>query len=385
MIFLSKLKIKYKIILLVTITISLSSIIFALILYLEIENSILDKVNEKILIVEKTNKYPPDFFYKTVDKNILPPEIYKKIKNEYNKTTSQALVSFLFYNIIVLVIILLIASSICLFISQSITSPIYKLIEKTKEVIGGNFDTQINIEGDYELNILAKHFNLMLIAIEETVNEVKKSEKKVKVIKNTLDNFIDVIPHIFYSFKVDGQLIIWNKALEKETGYKKHEVIQMKATDFFDKEEVPVIKESIRKVIKNGHDTVLAKISTKDNKKVPFSFTGNLLTLEDNTPYAIVGVGTNISNQLKAEQQLKLQTKKLTEAAQSSTELQNKISHEFIDSVNKILNYSEHITKDVSDNTALEDAKNINKYGLNLLKQINKLFKISNNSSDTEK
>ena len=383
--FFSKLKIKYKIILLVTITISLSSIIFALVLYLEIENNALKEFNGKILVLEKKNEHLPHSPYKIVNEQSIPSDIYQKAEYGYNKSTNRTLASFFFFNLIILIAILLIASVVCLFISQSITSPIYKLIEKTKGVTSGDFNTQIDINGNYELNILAKHFNQMLLAIEETINEVKKSEKKVKVMKSTLDNFIDVIPHIFYSFKIDGQLIIWNKTLEKETGYKKNEIIQMNATDFFDKDEAVTIEKSIKRVIKNGHDTVISKILTKDKKKIPFSFTGNLLTLEDNTPYAIVGVGTNISDQLKAEQQLKLQTKKLAEAAQNNKVLQSKISNEFIDSVNKILTYSKHIAKDVSSNSTIEDAKNINKYGLNLLKQLNRLFKTSNNSTDSPK
>jgi signal transduction histidine kinase len=90
---------------------------------------------------------------------------------------------------------ILLSLSIGLYISRSISEPLYKLIHGTKEIEKGNYGTSVDLDTKGELRLLADSFNSMARELKERIDAINKLNRELKESNQTKDKFFSIIAH----------------------------------------------------------------------------------------------------------------------------------------------------------------------------------------------
>jgi PAS domain S-box-containing protein len=130
----------------------------------------------------------------------------------------------------------------------------------------------------------------------------KKAEDAQIIEKQFSSAIIDSIPGVFYVLDANGNFVRDNRYHQVVLGYSGEEILKMNALDTIAEEDRDLIAQKIRDVFEKGFTIVSAHILTRDGKKIPYLFTGYPTEMEGK-PY-LVGMGVDISERVKAEQEV---------------------------------------------------------------------------------
>ncbi|MBD3181828.1 PAS domain S-box protein, partial [Candidatus Poribacteria bacterium] len=211
-------------------------------------------------------------------------------------------------------------------VSKSISRPIRKLSESTKNVninkLGMTAESQIpyaEIKGRDEIAELSHAFNDMLDKLKEEIAERKRSQEErieavaeaeaAKVATETIEGMMDPV------FITDnkGEITQFNRAFKEVLGYGK-EAIGKTLLDFVDPEDVGDIIKSREKGFKNGQIGDLeCSIISKDGKVIPVSINSTINYDSDNNPKGTISSVRDITQRKLAEDELKETAWKLGE------------------------------------------------------------------------
>lgn len=159
---------------------------------------------------------------------------------------------------------------------ESFIIPIFSEFEKVIGVLGAALDITDRKRFDFEL---------------------KKSQEFQQAL-------IDSIPGLLYLYDAKGELTFWNKQHETITGYSTEELNHFKLMDWYpdDPKSQEAVIKGLENVQRDGFGESEADLHIKDGSTLPFYFTACPLTI-DHEDY-FVGVGIDISNRKKMEQEL---------------------------------------------------------------------------------
>lgn len=90
---------------------------------------------------------------------------------------------------------ILLSLTIGLYISKSISEPLYKLISGTKEISNGNLETTVKLKTKGELQILADSFNDMSKELKARITAINKLNKELEESNQTKDKYFSIIAH----------------------------------------------------------------------------------------------------------------------------------------------------------------------------------------------
>jgi PAS domain S-box-containing protein len=135
------------------------------------------------------------------------------------------------------------------------------------------------------------------------ITEQKRIERSIREASDLAEKLIDSLPGVFYFFDATGKFIRWNRQFESVTGYSAEEIAGMHPTDFFGEEEKQYIAERIEGVFAKGINDAEAQFVTKTGGKIPYYFKAVLL--EYNGGPCLLGNGIDITERIKAEEELK--------------------------------------------------------------------------------
>ncbi|HET7649983.1 MAG TPA: PAS domain S-box protein [Gammaproteobacteria bacterium] len=113
---------------------------------------------------------------------------------------------------------------------------------------------------------------------------------------------IDSMAGILYFYNDRGQFLRWNRNFETISGYTAAEIAHMHPRDFFAPEDRPQLEARVAEVFRLGESTLEAPFRSKDGTKHPYFFTGR--RVEYKGAPCLVGIGIDISERLKAEQEM---------------------------------------------------------------------------------
>jgi PAS domain S-box-containing protein len=182
---------------------------------------------------------------------------------------------------------------------------------------------------------------IILLAIEDIterkrleVTERKLSDEKLKEEKTFIENALNAMKDVFFVFDLEGKFLRWNKTLNSVTGYLDREIALMKPVDLFRNDDIRIITEAIQTAVKEGSVTVEALFFTKDGRQIPYDFSASLLRGAHGKPIGISGVGRDLTEHKKLEQQF-LQAQKM----EAVGTLAGGIAHDFNNILTAIVGY----------------------------------------------
>ena len=123
------------------------------------------------------------------------------------------------------------------------------------------------------------------------------------------DAVINSLPGIFYVFDETGHILLWNKNLERVTGYSAAEIALRTPLDYVPDEEHPLVADRIREAFEGGSADAEITLVSKSGTRTPFYVTGSRMLLDGTT--CLVGMGIDVTRRKEAEQRLNRSRKQL--------------------------------------------------------------------------
>lgn len=118
-----------------------------------------------------------------------------------------------------------------------------------------------------------------------------------------LEAVFESVPGLLFLYTEDGRLIRWNKRHEEMTGYTSDELMNFRAEDWFDEEDLATMAKEWHKVFSEGQTQTELNLILKDGRRVPYFLTGVRLML-DGKPH-LVGIGIDITDKKRQEEALR--------------------------------------------------------------------------------
>ncbi len=169
----------------------------------------------------------------------------------------------------------------------------------------------IGIAGNYVLQASSMVAKVLEAHLEDLVNQ---RTAELQASQDLTNNIINSLPGIFYMLDEQGHFVRWNDLFVQVTGYPAEEIAQMLATALFSSEEIPQVQRAILEVFQSGASLVEATLVSKNGTQTPYYFTG-VRTIMDGKPY-LVGVGIDVSERKKAEEERERLQQQVIEAQQ---------------------------------------------------------------------
>jgi len=140
-----------------------------------------------------------------------------------------------------------------------------------------------------------------------------------------LSALLATMPDAVILYDLEGRPLRWNKAFAWLTGYSDEEISTMSAMDFHSEEEVAAVAESFGNIVQTGSPMYIeARVRNKDGRDIPCSLSGSLLKDADGKVVGLLGVGRNITEQKRLEEELRGHREHLEElVARRTSELEN--------------------------------------------------------------
>ena len=142
----------------------------------------------------------------------------------------------------------------------------------------------------------------LLLSVNRDISARKESEQRFLEEKGLTEAVMNSLPGIFYLFDPAGNMVRWNKNVEKVFGYKTGQIKDMRALDFVPAHFLDSVTMAIQEVISKGNATVEAELMAKDGTCLPFFLSGSLLRTKD--AIYVIGTGIDLSEKRQAEEKL---------------------------------------------------------------------------------
>ena len=117
-----------------------------------------------------------------------------------------------------------------------------------------------------------------------------------------------------FALDTQGNVVKWNRRLGDVTGYSVAELWNKPALAFVPPEEQARTAAAIQRVFMDGYAELEGHLLTKEHRLIPYHWTGALLRNHHGEPVGITGIGRDVSEKKRAEEELQRQQRHLVEA-----------------------------------------------------------------------
>lgn len=223
-------------------------------------------------------------------------------------------------------------------LSLWVTKPIINLDRFAHELGKRGFNSSyiVNINNHDEIGRLALSFNTMAANLEKTT-----------VSKDFMDNIISSMMDALIVIDSDLKIKTINNAVTDLLNYSPDELINNSIDIIFPvPEESPLRGERLAKIISQGgfknYETTFHK---KGGAKVPILLSCSVMKEDNSKLKYIVCTSKDITERKQAEEELLLQTEKLTQTNQELQSFAYAASHDLQEPLRKIVSFSDRIIK----------------------------------------
>jgi len=211
------------------------------------------------------------------------------------------------------------------FIEESSLDDLRKRMEKVftegYAELQANFMRKDGTGVPYYFNGILINYNdkpcIMGVGID--ISEQKKAEGQLMLEKDLSQSIINSLPGVLFIFDEDRTHLLWNKNFETVTGYNSEELKKKKAGMCVEEEDIIKFTRAVERMYASGNAEVEVTLINKDKKRIPFYVNGISITYEGKP--CILGVGIDISERKKAEQEKEHANYQLNERIKELTTL----------------------------------------------------------------
>jgi len=159
------------------------------------------------------------------------------------------------------------------------------------------------------------------LAMITDITDIKNNEAILIKQKELTESLINGLPGLFYMYDEDGQFYRWNKNYENITGYTSEEIRKMKPIDFYVASEQKLIQNRMKEVFfaSNAARGLEVNLQVKSGEIIPFMINSWKVAI-DGKSY-LMGIGTDITEKQRTQEQLMLSEQNLKHSYQEIREL----------------------------------------------------------------
>jgi len=185
-------------------------------------------------------------------------------------------------------------------ISWSITRPVRQMTEVAEKIIGGDFKQVVPVIGADEIGVLARTFNLMTSALNQSMAGLRESEERYRgIVENSLEGL--------FQSTIEGGFLSANPALAHILGYDSPQALIEEVTDIGRQLYVaPADREALVEAI--SQQGVTSKFEgqfyRRDGAKIWISISARMIYDPAGRPAIIEGFLTDITARKHAEEAL---------------------------------------------------------------------------------
>lgn len=120
------------------------------------------------------------------------------------------------------------------------------------------------------------------------------------------EDLLDAIEDVVYVLDTDGNLLMWNEALEEVTSYTGDDIESMNAVEFFTGDDVEEAAKTVEETFESGQSRVELDLVTADGETIPYEFIAKSFESPNGEP-VMAGIGRDRSLHVDYERRLEEQ------------------------------------------------------------------------------
>jgi len=156
--------------------------------------------------------------------------------------------------------------------------------------------------------------DMCIIVNMRDVTERKRTEQALSHALADLKNIMETVPDVLFTLDTRGNLVQWNSRAVAVTGYSDEELANKPALAFvpFDEQERTAV--TIQRAFMEGSAELDGHILTKEGRRIPYHWSGAVLKDLHGHTIGITGVGRDVSERKRAEEEIRRQRRHLVAA-----------------------------------------------------------------------
>ncbi len=246
------------------------------------------------------------------------------------------------YISVFVVLVSLISILLGRYIAESITSPIKKVIWAIERFGEGEFSAELPVKSRDEIGLLARAFIAMGMSVQNSNNQLKYSEERLRgILENTVDGII-TIDH-------KGIVQNYNRACEKMLGYQAEEVIGQNIKMLMPEYHAIKHDNYIKDYLRTGEKKTIGisrevEAKRKDGSTFPIKLSVADTKIGDE--HIFTGILRDITEEKMNERILKHAITEAQESAQAKSSFLANMSHELRTPLNGIVGAAELVLRE---------------------------------------
>jgi PAS domain S-box-containing protein len=144
--------------------------------------------------------------------------------------------------------------------------------------------------------------------------ERRRAEQERAMAPADLHNVMETVPDIMFTLDTQGNMVKWNRRVGEVTGYSPEELLNKSALAFVPMEEQARTAAAIQRAFTEGYAELDGFLLTKDHRTIPYHWTGAALKDPQGQVIGITGVGRDVAERKRLEEERRAQHARLVAA-----------------------------------------------------------------------